>query len=75
MKNVGGIRELLQEGFAVEAAMLRKVHNPVGLDIGAENPEQIALAIVAEIQAVISSHAGGMLREKKSSIHSPASAL
>ena len=52
--------------------MLRQIHNPVGLDIGAENPEQIALAILAEIQAVISGHAGGLLREKQSSIHSPA---
>jgi xanthine/CO dehydrogenase XdhC/CoxF family maturation factor len=45
------------------------------LDIGAENPEQIALAILAEIQAVLSGHAGGLLREKQSSIHAPASAL
>jgi xanthine/CO dehydrogenase XdhC/CoxF family maturation factor len=69
------IRELRQEGFAASEAMLRQIHNPVGLDIGAENPEQIALAILAEIQAVLSGHAGGLLREKRSSIHSPASAL
>jgi xanthine/CO dehydrogenase XdhC/CoxF family maturation factor len=70
------IQELLQEGFtASEAAILSRIHNPVGLDIGAENPEQIALAILAEIQAVLSGHAGGLLREKKSSIHAPAAAL
>ena len=69
------LRELRQEGFAAGEALLRHIHNPVGLDIGAENPEQIALAILAEIQAVLSGHAGGSLRDKKSSIHSPASVL
>ena len=65
------LQELRQEGLAAGEAMLRQIHNPVGLDIGAESPEQIALAILAEIQAVISGHAGGLLREKKSSIHTP----
>ena len=57
------------------AAMPRQFHNPAGLDIGAENPDQIALAILAEIQAVFSGHAGGLLRDKQSSIHTPASGL
>ncbi|MGA2556067.1 MAG: XdhC family protein [Verrucomicrobiota bacterium] len=65
------LQELRQEGLAADEAMLRQIHNPVGLDIGADSPEQIALAILAEIQAVISGHAGGLLREKKSPIHTP----
>lgn len=32
---------------------LSRLHSPIGLDLGAETPEQIALAIVAEIQAVL----------------------
>ncbi|MGD1083695.1 MAG: XdhC family protein [Verrucomicrobiota bacterium] len=66
------LQELRQEGWeADEAASLRQIHCPAGLDIGAENPEQIALAVLAEIQAVISGHAGGFLREKKGPIHAP----
>ena len=46
------VEELRQEGFpATEASVLARLHNPVGLDIGAETPEQIALAILAEIQS------------------------
>ena len=41
---------------------LRRLHGPAGLDIGAEAPEQIALAIVAEIETAASHRAeGGML--------------
>lgn len=69
------LQELRQEGLAAGEVKLRQIHNPVGLDIGAENPEQIALAILAEIQAVFSGHTGGLLCDKKSSIHSPSSVL
>jgi xanthine/CO dehydrogenase XdhC/CoxF family maturation factor len=69
------LQELRQEGLAGGEIKPRQIHNPVGLDIGAENPEQIALAILAEIQAVFSGHAGGLLCDKTSSIHSPSSIL
>jgi xanthine/CO dehydrogenase XdhC/CoxF family maturation factor/CTP:molybdopterin cytidylyltransferase MocA len=46
-----------------------RVHAPVGLDIGAETPEQIALAIAAEIQAVQRRRPGGMLRDRRRALH------
>jgi xanthine/CO dehydrogenase XdhC/CoxF family maturation factor len=46
------------------------LHSPIGLDIGAETAAEIALAIVAEIQAVLADRSGGFLRDRRGSIHS-----
>jgi xanthine dehydrogenase accessory factor len=48
---------------------IRNLHAPAGLDIGSEAPEEIALAIVSEVAAVLSNRRGGFLRERKSDIH------
>ena len=42
-----------------------RVFGPVGLDIGADGPEQIALCIVAELLAVRSAREPGHLRERE----------
>jgi len=57
------------EGADIAEKQLRKVFSPVGLDIGADNADEIALAIIAEIRAVIAGRHGGFLRERKSAIH------
>ncbi len=41
---------LLEEGVAADA--LQRVHAPIGLDIGAITPQEIAVSIVAELVAV-----------------------
>jgi xanthine dehydrogenase accessory factor len=38
---------LEEEGYARD--LLDKVHTPIGIDIGAETPEEIAVSIVAEL--------------------------
>jgi len=49
-KTITIFRELVQEG--IPAHLFEKVHAPVGLDIGAITPEEIAVAITAELIAV-----------------------
>ncbi|HLJ47671.1 MAG TPA: XdhC family protein [Bryobacteraceae bacterium] len=45
------------------------VHAPVGLDIGRDTPETVALSIISEIQAALSGRSGVMLKHRKSDIH------
>jgi xanthine/CO dehydrogenase XdhC/CoxF family maturation factor len=49
-----------------------RIRAPVGLDIGAETAEEIALAIVAEIQAAHVGREGGSLTQQDGPIHGPA---
>lgn len=45
------------------------LHAPAGLDIGANTPEEIALAVAAEITAVINGHGGGSLHDGAGALH------
>ncbi len=49
----------------------QRLHAPIGLDIGSETPEEIAVAIIAEIQAIITDRTAGFLKHRKASIHPP----
>ena len=54
-------RKLLRKGVAPEA--LAKVHAPVGLDLGARTPDEIALSIAAELLMWRRGGSGASLRE------------
>lgn len=46
-----------------------RIHSPVGLDLGGETPEDIALSIVSEVQAVLNRRSARALRELDAPIH------
>lgn len=46
-----------------------RLYSPAGLDVGANSPAEIALSIIAEMRAVLDGRRGGMLRERRGSIH------
>jgi xanthine/CO dehydrogenase XdhC/CoxF family maturation factor len=48
-----------------------RVYGPVGLDLGADGPEQVALSVVAELLAVRAGRTPGHLRARKGTIHEP----
>jgi xanthine dehydrogenase accessory factor len=60
------------EGFCPERCRPSRVFSPVGLDIASETPREIALAIVAEISAVLAGRSGGHLKDKAAAIHEAA---
>jgi xanthine dehydrogenase accessory factor len=66
-----GSRKTHAERFArmarlgVSAEQLAEVYAPIGLDLGAETPEEIALAILAEIVAVRREAPGGFMRDER----------
>lgn len=64
------LEELSSSGLAPNDEMMGRIHGPTGLEIGAETPEEIALSIIAEIQATFSKKLGGKLRDKSDVIHS-----
>lgn len=51
----------------------QRLHAPVGLELGAETPDEIALSIVSEIQAVLARSPATHLREHLGAIHATAS--
>ena len=56
---------LLDLGVTVNAGFFA----PAGLDLGAETPEEIGLAIISEIQRIFQAGSGESLREKRMPIH------
>jgi len=63
------LNELKDEGSNFTGQQLSVLHSPVGLDIGAETSEEIALSILAEIKAMFANKDVQSLRKIKEVIH------
>lgn len=63
------INEFARDGINLSGDDLHRIHSPIGLDIGAEAPDEIALSIISEIQGKFANRSGGFLKYRNSPIH------
>jgi xanthine dehydrogenase accessory factor len=63
------LADLDAAGAGLSSEQRARLHAPVGLDLGADAPEQVALSILAEIQATLAGRNGRPLRERTRPIH------
>ena len=63
------LTELRDEGVVLPDEALGGIRGPAGLDLGAEGPEEIAAAIVAEIVALKRGRGAGFLKDRPGPIH------
>ncbi len=63
------LADLTKEGVALSDGQRSRLYGPVGLDLGAETPEEIAMSIIAEILAVRNGRGTASLRDRGGPIH------
>lgn len=63
------LAEFEKNGIKVSSEDFYRIHSPIGLDIGAETPDEIAISIISEIQGKFSNRSGGFLKYRDAPIH------
>jgi xanthine dehydrogenase accessory factor len=63
------LSELASKGFVLTEDHRRRLHSPTGLDLGSEQSEEIALAVLGEVLAHFSARDGASLRLRAGPIH------
>ncbi|MEJ7647202.1 MAG: XdhC family protein [Chryseolinea sp.] len=58
-----------EEGIQLSEDHHHRIHSPIGLDIGAETPDEIAISIIAEIQSRFANRSGAFLKHRTEPIH------
>ena len=61
--------QLSDEGNPISESDLMRIASPVGLDIGASTPEEIAISIIAEVKTFFSGRDGSRLKFRKQGIY------
>jgi xanthine dehydrogenase accessory factor len=63
------LKEFEEQNITLSEYDFQRIHSPIGLDIGAEAPDEIALSIISEIQSKFSNRSGGFLKYHSGPIH------
>jgi xanthine dehydrogenase accessory factor len=64
---IGSRRKVLKvydelRGLGVKSELLSQVHAPIGIDIGADSPDEIAISVLAEVLAVLRKRSGKSMK-------------
>ncbi len=60
---------LTESGLVLRARDRARIYAPIGLDLGGDSPQSIALAAIAEMHAVLHARPAGLLRERHTPLH------